>query len=319
MADIDDILALYSRPEPVQNRENTPFADKSLGNTLLSYDTMDRVRQSQGGPEAWNEAIKRIPRGPELRNYEPTLRDKIGALIAGDNSSSGRRSLAHMLAGTSGLGYDRTEGPFSLADATGVGQYLDSLDHIERREPWNVATDALSAALNLAGARGLGKAPQAIADSMKGERWFRHAPEDFRVVFGEGTPNAGAVSGYVNGNNAHIGRAFQFNRASSSLGDANTVGTADMRRVFDALRNEYPGVTNVTAHRISGARHHDAYRKPPEAYVPRDARSQMEITVPFGGSRRTEGLPTVERMRGTTEEQPMWEAAYDVLKSFIHR
>jgi hypothetical protein len=289
---------------------------------------MDKVRQGQGGPEAWNEAIKRIPREPELRNYEPTLRDKIGALIAGDNSSNGRRSLAHMLAGSSGLGHDRTEGPFSLADAAGVGQYLDSLDHIERREPWNVATDALSAALNLAGARGLGKAPQALADSMKGERWFRHAPEDFMVQFGESAGRPGAVTGFVNGNRAHINTAFQTNRASSSaLGDTNVIGTADMRRVFDALRNEFPGVTNVTAHRISGARHHDPYSRPIENYVPRDVRSHMEITVPFGGSPRTQNLPPVERSLEREYERPgMFEGLkdqaehyHDVLKSLINR
>ena len=119
--------------------------------------------------------------GQTLSPYEPTLRDRIAAMLLGSNPSFDKRRSIEGLIGSSGLG---TTG-FSLADMTGVGGLLDAQQEAASGNYRNAAIAMMPGAGPLKkattkGAKAASKAVDAIMPEL-GTRYPENAPPVLKV------------------------------------------------------------------------------------------------------------------------------------------
>ena len=103
--------------------------------------------------------------GQTLSPYEPTLRDRIAAMLLGSNPSFDKRRSIEGLIGSSGLG---TTG-FSLADITGVGGLLDAQQEAASGNYRNAAMAIMPGAgpLKKATTKGAKEASKAVENAQR--------------------------------------------------------------------------------------------------------------------------------------------------------
>lgn len=126
----------------------------------------------------------RPPPGPSMTGYKPTVRDRIGAAIAGDERSGWRQRLAEGAVGSSGVGYT---GNLNLADMTGLGLLMTSQESGRDmgsghplRGAANLAMALPIAAPALKGAKALAKgAGKAIERAAPPIRAYHGTPHQF--------------------------------------------------------------------------------------------------------------------------------------------
>lgn len=104
-------------------------AVKSAGGDFSDWDSFPALDQAQ-------------PKQAEMRAYEPTWRDKLGAMIAGDDRSQSRAALAEGLVGSRGVGRTGT----SIADFTPAGIPLAAQEAAQEGDARGVALSFLPAA-----------------------------------------------------------------------------------------------------------------------------------------------------------------------------
>lgn len=203
-------------------------------------------------------------RPPELRPYDPSWRDQLGAMIAGDDRDSFRQLLANRLMGTRGMGHD-VNAPMPIVPV--LPSAIDSADNAVHGYPLAAAGYAA-----LAGIEGgaLGKVPAAIKSVAAP---FLRRSGEFEIPFA-GAKGAGEVFGKVSGTTADIKGAF-YDLSPHSAGLENTVGVREMRRALEEIKTQFPHVNRVVSDRISGARHGGVMQ---DLSAPIDSRSSMEMT-----------------------------------------
>lgn len=235
-----------------------PQGDNSLSGLLSGYGNTPfpesgSPQPSEGGrPMAW------------ARSYEPTWRDRLAAYLAGDEQDPIRRKLAQGLLGSTGLGPTTDPEAAAWRKLPVAGPLIDATQSAYNDQHGRTAVHLLDAV----GEGWLaGNAKNILMNAMA--KPPLPAYETFRlpIMNPKTGTEGGYVIGHVAGDSAHINGAYREGRIGAE--GANSIGYREMRRVFDALREQYPNTSNVTAKRVSGARkgkaapYADAFTKEP--------------------------------------------------------
>lgn len=210
--------------------------------------------------------LRDVSPGPEIRAYQPSWTDRIGAIIAGEDRDPMRRTVAHRLLGTSGLGYDRSAPSQVLPVAPHA---IDAVDRAQQGEYMKAAGNAALAATDVGLLRGIGKG--AVEFGVKPFGKYEMTP--FNVPFTTKHGKPGTISGHVDGTEATITSAY----LDGPRFGVNSAGPKEIRRALDTIRSEFPHLDRVKAFRVSGARHHAPLT--PLDMEARRAKSQLDMEL----------------------------------------
>lgn len=210
--------------------------------------------------DPYPESGTEMPRGdarhpPFARAYDQSWRDRLASVISGENADPFRRLLAFRILGSSGLGPSADPNtPWRAMPVAAPA--IDAAEAAYNDQHGKFAANALDAGLEAWGVAGL---PGLLARTAVKPPLPVSQPFNVTINNKSGQP-IGDVFGRVAGDKAHISGAYR-TELEPGVRAPNSVGYGEMRRVFDAIREQFPNTARVTATRVSGARHGRAAAK----------------------------------------------------------